>query len=103
LDSDWAIAQLHEALQLIPKTNPDHMVLEKLARTVETHPQKSVECLRMMAEGDREGWGIYASRQDIRRILGVALSQVSARDEAKRVINYLGRRGFLEFRDLLER
>jgi hypothetical protein len=102
-DVDWAIGQLSESLRLTRKADPDHMVLEHLATTAETHPQESVECLRMVAEGDREGWNLHAGRDHVRRILEVGLQHPSAADEAKRVIHYLGSRGFREFRDLLER
>jgi hypothetical protein len=102
-DVGWAIAQLSESLRLVHKTEPDHMVLEHLAKSVETHPMESAECLRMIAEGDREGWNLYASRDHVRRILEVALQNPTAGEEAKRIIHYLGSRGFLEFRNLLER
>lgn len=102
-DVGWAIAQLSESLQLVHKTDLEHMVLEHLAKTVEKHPMESAECLRMIAEGDREGWNLYASRDHIRRILEVALQNPTAGEEAERIIHYLGSRGFLEFRNLLER
>lgn len=101
-DVAWAIAQLSESLQLVHRTDPEHMVLEHLAKTVEKHPKKSAECLRMIAKGDREGWNLYASRDHIRRILEVALQNPTAGTEAERIIHYLGSRGFLEFRNLLE-
>lgn len=102
-DVDWAIAHLSESLQLARTTTLDPMVLEHLARTAPTHPRQSVECLRMIAEADREGWNLYASRDHVRRILEVAMQHPDAADEAKQVVNYLGSSGFLEFRDLLQR
>jgi hypothetical protein len=102
-DVDWAIGQLSESLRLARKSAPDHMVLEHLATAAQTHPQESVECLRMVAEGDRDGWNLQVGRDHVRRILEVGLQHPGAADEAKRVIHYLGRRGFREFRDLLER
>ena len=100
-DVGWAIAQLSESLQLVHQTDPEHVVLEHLARTVETHPVESAQCLRIIAEGDRKGWALYAGRDHVRRILEVALRNPTAREEAERIIHYLGSRGFLEFRDLL--
>lgn len=102
-DVDWAIAQLSESLRLARKSTLDHMVLEHLATTAHTHPRESVECLRMIAEADREGWNLYASRDHVRRILEVAIGHPGAADTAEQVIHYLGSRGFLEFRDLLKR
>lgn len=101
-DVAWAIAQLSESLQLVHQTEPEHMVLEHLARTVESHPVESAQCLRIIAEGDREGWKLYASRDHIRRILEVALRNPTAGNEAERIIHNLGSRGYLEFRNLLE-
>ena len=100
-DRDWALAQLLESLQLVQQTDPQHQVLEHLARTVETHPVESARCLKMIAEGDRKGWTLYAGRDHVRRVLEVALRSPSARRETERVIHYLGSRGFLEFRNLL--
>lgn len=100
-DVDWAITQLLESLRLSHKSDPSSMVLERLARSVQTHPRQSVECLTMIAEGDREGWELYVNRDHVRAILAVALRHPAAADQAKRIIHELGRRGFLEFRDLL--
>ena len=100
-DVAWAIAQLSESLQLVRQTDPEHMVVEHLAKAVEKHPMKSAECLRMIAEGDREGWKLYASSAHIQRILEVALRNPTAGEEAERIIHYLGSRGFLKFRNLL--
>ncbi len=102
-DMDWAIAQLAESLKLVPKTEPDHIVLEHLGKIVETHPEESVECLRRVIEGDRAGWTIYVSRDRIRKTLEVALRLPSASKKAEKVINVLYSRGFPEFRDLLKR
>ncbi|MBT9260256.1 MAG: hypothetical protein KM310_10995 [Clostridiales bacterium] len=101
-DVGWAIAQLSESLQLVHQTDPYHRVLEYLERTVETHPVESIQCLRLIAEGDREGWNLSAGRDHVRRILEVALRNPTAGEEAERIIHYLGSRGFLEFRNLLE-
>ena len=101
-DIAWVIAQLLESLQLVHRTDPDHTVPEHLAKAVKTDPAKSVQCLRIIAKGDREGWKLYARRDHIQRILEVALQNPTARQEAEQVIHYLGSRGFLEFRYLLE-
>ena len=98
----WAIAQLSESLQLVHQTDPEHMVLEHLAKAVEKHPMKSAKCLRIIAEWDREGWNLYAGLDHVRKILEVALRNPTVGKEAERIIHYLGIRGYLEFRNLLE-
>ncbi len=88
--------------RLFPKISPDDMVLEHLASFVETYPVESVKCLRKIAEGGREGWTIDMGRKHVSHILEVALRHEVVREEAKRIIHYLGSRGFLEFRNLLK-
>jgi hypothetical protein len=102
LDPNWSVANLMAALKLVPKVKPGNKVIEHLARTVITHPLESVECLRRIAEGDREGWQLYGSRDEIRQILQVGLSHPEVREEAEAVIHYLGSRGFHDYRDLLK-
>ncbi|WP_322793331.1 hypothetical protein [Bellilinea sp.] len=99
---DWAIAQLLASLYIARTILPEDEVLECLGRAAKTHPQKSVECLRLIAEGDREGWKLYLGLEHVRTILGLALQHPDAKDEAVRMIHYLGSRGFLDFHDLLE-
>jgi len=99
-DTTWSIGRLLEALSLNPKSEPAHLVIEHLVQTVKTHPAESVQALRKIAEGDREGWCIYGSREHIRQILQAGLQAPDARQEAEAAIHYLGSRGFLEYRDL---
>jgi hypothetical protein len=101
-DTTWSIGRLLEGLRLIPKLEPDDMVIEHLAQTVETHPKESVQALRSIAEGDRKGWCIYGNQDHIRQILQVGLQSPDASQEAEAAIHYLGSRGFLEYRDLLK-
>ncbi len=101
LDTGWALDQLLASLELGRRTEPARMVLETLATTAQTHPLESVRCLRLIAEGDRQGWELYAGRNDVRPILQLGMENTDAREEAKQLIHYLGSRGFLDFRDLL--
>lgn len=100
-DTGWALDQLLASLQLVRRAEPVHMVLEMLAKTVTTHPIASVRCLKLITEGDREGWALYAGREHVRRILQQGLQDPDAQKEAEQTIHYLGSRGFLDFRDLL--
>jgi len=101
-DLDWAINQLINVLTLSHRIEPVHMVLEQLTTAADTYPKESVKCLGMIAEGEQEGWNLYANRGHIQRILEKAMQNRNAREAAIRVINYLGSRGFLEFRNLLK-
>ncbi|GIW90644.1 MAG: hypothetical protein KatS3mg109_1076 [Pirellulaceae bacterium] len=101
LDIGWALDQLLASLKLGRRTQPVHMVLETLSATAHSHPLKSVRCLRRIAQGDPQGWELYAGRDDVRRILQLGMENTDAREETKQLIHCLGSRGFLGFRDLL--
>lgn len=100
-DREWSLTHLLASLRLVHKAEPTHMVLEHLTKTAETHPLLSINCLKLIAEGDQDGWELYGSREDIRMIIQKGGIDSNSRDDAKRLIHYLGSRGFLEFRDLL--
>ncbi|MBW2067214.1 MAG: hypothetical protein JRJ03_20095, partial [Deltaproteobacteria bacterium] len=101
LDPNWAISNLLEVLWAVAKTEPARSVLEQLAKAVDSHPVESIKCLRRIVEGEANRWTHHASRDHIRRILKAGLQQPDARSEAERIVNDLGRRGFLDFRDLV--
>ncbi len=100
----WAITQLRNALEIAGWAEPDHQVVEYLAALATTFPMLAVECLGIMVEGDKEGWGIRYWSNQARTILATAISNPSpeTRRSAEALIHHLGVRGFWEFRDLLQ-
>jgi len=85
-----------------PIPQPDHAVVEQLAKMAKTNPVKSVRILDRMVRGDREGGRGRGWMDGARQILDTAMK---ADDEARKVsvelINYLGERDHAEFGDLL--
>jgi hypothetical protein len=100
-DVDRSITMLSEALKLVPKTEPADMVIEQLSEIAETYPLESIECLRRIAEGDKEGWLLYTNEKAIRKVLQIGLANPNTRKRTEELINYLGSRDFLSYRDLL--
>jgi hypothetical protein len=102
-DDIWVLDQLLEALNLAGRVYVDHLVAKRLVELLTLHPTKCVQCLRAMVEGDPDGWSILAWSEEARSILQAALesSSTQANQEATGLINYLGSRGYLDFRDLL--
>jgi hypothetical protein len=100
-DDQWAIAHLMEALKIAGKTDPDHLVVERLAALAHGRSLETVQCLEAIVKGDRAGWAIYSWREEARTILAVALQDSKTRAAAENIIDYLGSRGYFEFRDLL--
>ena len=102
-DFKWSMPNLLEVLRLCHHAEPDHLVVQQLAKTAGAMPMESVQALGMLLEGDHEGWSIYGWQEHPRDILTTALRSESseAREEAKRVINLIGSRGHHGYRDLL--
>jgi hypothetical protein len=100
-DPRWSLAKLAEALCYVPKSEPDNMVIEKLSEAAEAYLDKVLECLDRLVRGDKEGSVIDLNKQHIRKILQVAMEKDNIKEQARIMINYLGSRGFLYFRDLL--
>jgi len=100
----WSLKQLQEALKYANWAEPDDDVVEQLAKLAPQKPMVAVECLAMMTEGDQQGWATgYSWVPSIRTIVSAALhsSDVRARRAARELVNRLGAKGFLQFRDLL--
>lgn len=99
----WALTQLRRSLEISGHADPDREVVECLAALAPEHPLTTVECLGMMADGDKEGWRIQYWGNLVWIILSAALrsDDVAAQEYAVALINRLGSRGFLEYQDLL--
>jgi hypothetical protein len=102
-DDSWAIAQLKEVLQLMGQVEPEFLIFERLAVLADKMPESTVECLKLIIEKDKKGWGIYGSHDEVKTILATAIqgSNDTARQSATALINCLGELGNWDFRELL--
>jgi hypothetical protein len=102
-DTLWSTTQLRDALALVGRSEPDHLVLERLVAISEELPDACVECVRMLIEGAKEQWTVLMWRDELRSILEATIKSTStqAQDATRRVINLLAARGYTEFRDIL--
>lgn len=102
-DDVWACVQLMKALRLVSKSEPEHIVVERLKEIAPSMPVCAVEALSMIVEGDKEGWGILGWRKQARSILASALQSGDklACDAAVALVHKLGARGNLDFHELL--
>lgn len=102
-DDGWSVDQLLEVLKIAGKIEPDRLVIERLAELSRAIPAKAVDCLAMIFESDKEGWGPLTWREHARRILAEAIhsADLSANSAAVALVNRFGARGYPEFRDLL--
>ncbi len=99
-DDAWAIDQLLEALKIAGRVDSTHMVAERLAAVVALFPEKVIQALRLIVDGEKESWGFTSWSDKAKEILRFALG-TDARQSAEDLIHYLGSRGYLEFGELL--
>jgi hypothetical protein len=86
-----------------PTPEPDDEVVEKLAEMASVDIIKAVKILDAMVRGDREGWRIESWKRQVRQILQMALgTSGEACETGRQLVNYLGRRGYIEFGELLQ-
>lgn len=100
----WSIEQLEKFVEAAPKADPDHMIMERLATICEVDPRRSARIVGMMVEGDDEGWRVGGWKKEAKAILSVAMKAGGeSKAVAEQVIDRLGRRGFLDFGELLKK
>jgi hypothetical protein len=100
----WALDRLEQFVEVAPTPEPDHAIAEKLAETAHVDLVKSVRILDRMVRCDREGWRIQDWLDSTKQILRQAMSASGeAEARATELINYLGRRGYTDFGELLKK
>ena len=79
----------------------DNTVMERLKELANEWPHETVRVAHLMVEFDA-GWGPSGWESELGHILSAALASVDpeARKEALSLIDLLGRKGFLSFREL---
>jgi hypothetical protein len=104
LDPSWADEQLLRLLRMGVHVDPDFRIGERLtARATEDLPA-ALAIVRAYLAGQITGWALYSVRDSFRLTLSLALKSTDAAlvEEAEVILNEIGSRGMLEFRDLLE-
>ncbi len=100
----WSLDQLIAVLKISPGMEiVEHLLYKRLTALAPAMPRKAVECLRLITEGDVEGWRLYTQREHARAILATAIqsTDTKARESAEDLIHRFGAQGHFEFRDLL--
>ena len=103
LPDQWSIDQLLEVLKIAGTIEPEHLVVERLTELSRVMPAKTIVCLALIIEGDKNGWGVLGWREHARTILATAIlsTDEAARQGAAKLVHRLGTRGHFEFRNLL--
>ena len=97
----WFLTELECVLCAVQNIDHDHTVMERLAELADEWPHETVRVAHLMIEFD-VGWGPSGWETELERILGTATESTNsdARNEALSLIDLLGRKGFLSFREL---
>lgn len=100
---DWSLSRLNAFVHVVPTPEPDSLIMEHLAGIAGEDVKLAVNILEELVQGDKEGWRVYGWRDDAKKILDLAMKSDVVRVAAEHLINELGRRGYVEFGELLKR
>jgi hypothetical protein len=102
-DESWSLQTLVATLSLSKRVEPAMQVIEHLAEISQRYPVECVACLRLMVEGDAEGWMLIGVEDDARKVLQEALDSgnMDGAVAARRLIEDLIAKGQFGFRSLL--
>jgi hypothetical protein len=103
LDPSWADRQLLHLLRIGVHVDPDFRVGERLTTRATEDLPTALAIVRAYIAGQITGWALYSVRDSFRLTLSLALKSADAAlvEEAEVILNEIGARGMLEFRDLL--
>jgi len=103
-DSAWAYGELEDVLKRTSISRSNIYVFDRMSEWFKDQPAETLRCLRLFIESDSDRWMLHSTRKTkgIWTILeqGMAHSDEPIRDEADILINRLGEKGFLEYREL---
>jgi hypothetical protein len=98
----WSLERLRDFVEVVPSPEPDDRIIARLERIASVDIGCSVTILDRMVRGDTEGWHVHAWHSHAEAILALALrAEPLIREQAIRLIDYLGRRGYTDFGALL--
>ncbi len=103
LPPEWTLPELIWALEQAGKTDPDFLVLERLAEVSAAQPALALEALQAIVASSSNGWELRAQEGKLRGILSAALAadDASLHVQAEALTNRLGRLGLHGLRSLL--
>lgn len=100
---EWSLPNMMKFAQTVPCPDPDHIIAEQLAKHAEAYPKECVTIVTSMINGDNEGWRTHSIQSSAREILTHGMrAGGEAKQLAEKAIDTLGRRGYVEFGELLQ-
>jgi len=101
-DASWSLQRLNEVLSATGGAiDWDHAVIDKIAKVVESHPSEAAAALARFIDASDQ-WQSRRNATGIRAIL-TKLRDTAMSDAAHEMASRLVARGWLDFRDLMEK
>jgi hypothetical protein len=103
LPVEWRLRQMTELLQAGVRPQAGFLIADMLSSLAEQHPHAAAQILRLWIEGG-EPWTVDGHREQIEKVLRAAhrARDPDARRVAEETANWLGARGFRQFRAVVE-
>jgi hypothetical protein len=100
LSQEWRLRELGLLLDARVRPDPAFLVAEALPAAAVEEPLAAIRLFRRLLELEPEGWTVEAWRDHIRTVLQLALGSEDpeARRVAEEMANWLGARGYSDFR-----
>jgi hypothetical protein len=102
-DEAWSLGQLRTVLERVKSVKPEFKVAETLEVIAPRFPLECVQCARLVAQFDREGWEVYGNEKHFKAIITAAITSgnVDAKAAADGLVQYMVGRGNFDYRALL--
>jgi hypothetical protein len=103
LPVEWRLRQMTELLQAGVRPEAEFLIADMLPSLAEQHPLAAARILRLWLERS-EPWTVDARHEQIERVLRAAYQEgdPDARRLAEETANWLGARGFRQFRSVIQ-
>jgi hypothetical protein len=103
-DNKWALTQLSKFSEVTPLVEPDSSIMEKVAETADADLVDAIAFTDRYVRGDIQHWRVFGAKESLKKILPKALASdlQQVKEIAVNLVDYLGRKGYLEFGTLLE-
>ena len=99
---EWCLERIEKILECVPLTYDASEILERVAELADRHLAAAMRILDKMVRADKEGDMVYVWHEPAKQILQSAMQgNEVVRGMAVRLIDDLGRRGYVEFGELL--
>jgi len=100
----WALDRLEQFVDVNPVVEPNHRTAERLGNLLDVDVAKSLRILDKVIRCDRERWRVEDWLESAKRIIERGLlGSEESKSLALALIDLLGRRGYMEFGQLLPR